>query len=489
VIKQAPSVARIALMAAFTLSCFAALLYLWVSFGGSIPLAAKGYRVKVDFPEAVSLAQNADVRISGVPVGHVVSGTLGPGNTTAATIELKSRYAPLARDARAILRQKTLLGETYVELSPGTRRPGNYLADGGTLAQSQVSPTVQLDEIFRAFNPATRNAFQTWMQAQAGAGIGRGADLNAALGNLPDFTDKTTRLLEDLNAQQGAVRRLVSNTGVVFDAITQRQGALRNLISASNEVFRVTAQRNRELAAAFVALPTFERESSLTLDRLTRFSETTKPLVDQLQPVAQQLSPTLEQVRVLVPDLHELFARLGPLIDASRAGLPALQRFLADLRPLLGQVDPFLRNANPVFQFLGLYKRELTAFFANVVASTEAKSPPTNGHPALQYLRTENPLTPLALTFYPHIPGLARENAYQQPGAFDQLSTGLPVFDSRSCLNANPAPPTSSIPDGLVPLIQQYVFRSTDRNVPAPACKQQSPFAGGTQFPQLRASP
>jgi len=83
----------------------------------------------------------------------------------------------------------------------------------------------------------------------------------------------------------------------------------------------------------------------------------------------------------------------------------------------------------------------------------------------------------------------AGEHAYQQPGASDQLSTGLPVFDSRSCSNGNPAPPTSSIPDGLVPLIQQYVFRSTDRNVPAPACKQQSPFAGGTQFPQLRASP
>jgi hypothetical protein len=152
-------------------------------------------------------------------------------------------------------------------------------------------------------------------------------------------------------------------------------------------------------------------------------------------------------------------------------------------------VDPFLRNANPVFEFLGLYKRELTAFFANVVAATEATSPPRAGHPALNYLRTENPLSPLSLAFYPHIPGFARQNAYAQPGSFDQLATGLPVFDSQSCSNPNPAPPTSSIPDGVVPLIQAYVFRSTDRNVPAPPCKQQGPFAGGTQFPQLRASP
>jgi hypothetical protein len=348
---------------------------------------------------------------------------------------------------------------------------------------------VQLDEIFRAFNPSTRAAFQTWMQAQAGAGAGRGADLNAALGNLPDFTDKTTRLLEDLNAQQGAVSRLVSNTGVVFDAITQRQGALRNLISASNQVFRVTAQRNRELAAAFTALPTFERESSLTLDRLTQFSHATNPLVTQLQPVAQQFSPTLEQVRVLAPDLHALFARLGPLIDASRAGLPALSSFLGDLRPLLGQVDPFLRNANPVFEGLGFYKRELTAFFANVVGATMAKTPPAGGKPGLQYLRTENPLSPLSLAFYPHIPGFARQNAYQLPGAFDQLKTGLPVFDAQSCSNGNPAPPTSSIPDGIVQLIQQYVFRTTDRNVPTPPCRQQGLYPGGTQFPQLRASP
>lgn len=489
-IKQRPSNARIALMVAFTLSCIAALLYLWVSFGGSIPLAAKGYRVKVNFPEAVSLAQNADVRISGVPVGHVVSTKLGPGNTTTTTIELRSRYAPLPRDARAVLRQKTLLGETYVELAPGTRRPGNYVADGGTLAQSQVSPTVQLDEIFRAFDPKTRAAFETWMQAQAGAGIGRGPDLNAALGNLPDFTDKTTRLLVDLNAQSGAVRRLVSNTGVVFDAISQRRGALRNLISASNEVFRVTAQRNRELAAAFVALPTFEQESSATLERLTKFADDTNPLITQLQPVAQEFSPTMQQVLALAPDLHALFARLNPLIDASRDGLPALQRLLDDLKPLLGQVDPFLRNANPLFEFLGLYKRELTAFFANVVASTEAKTPPTKGNPALQYLRTENPLTPLGLAFYPHIPGFARQNAYAQPGSFDQLATGLPVFDATNCSNPNPAPPTSTIPDGLQELIRDLVFRSSTREgIPTPPCRQQGRFAGGTQFPQLRASP
>ena len=70
--KRAPSIAQIAVMVAFTLSCFGILLYVWRSFGGQIPLAPKQYRVVAGFHEATSLSDTAEVRISGVPVGRVV---------------------------------------------------------------------------------------------------------------------------------------------------------------------------------------------------------------------------------------------------------------------------------------------------------------------------------------------------------------------------------------------------------------------------------
>ena len=63
------------------------------------------------------------MRVAGVPVGKVRKVEVGDGtNRTVATVEIERRYAPLRSDARAILRQKTLLGETYVELTPGRRR-------------------------------------------------------------------------------------------------------------------------------------------------------------------------------------------------------------------------------------------------------------------------------------------------------------------------------------------------------------------------------
>ena len=100
-------------------------MFLWLNFGGSVPLQPQGYRVTVGFPEATQLAQEADVRISGVRVGRVKKKE--PNAQTGLTdteLEIEARYAPIPKDTRAILRQKSLLGETYVELSPGTRGAG-----------------------------------------------------------------------------------------------------------------------------------------------------------------------------------------------------------------------------------------------------------------------------------------------------------------------------------------------------------------------------
>jgi len=188
---------------AFALSCFDLLLFLWLAFGGPVPLQPKGYRIHTSFGEATQLSKEADVRISGVSVGKVKDIVTDPrSGRSDATIELETRYAPLPRDSRATLRQKTLLGETYGELTPGARASGT-IADNGDLPAARVAPTVELDEIFRAFDPKTRRDFQTWMQNMALASKGRGRDLNDALGNLSPFAQDTTELQKILNSLRG----------------------------------------------------------------------------------------------------------------------------------------------------------------------------------------------------------------------------------------------------------------------------------------------
>src|SRR5918998_6140561 len=129
--KQAPSVTRILVAAAFTLSCFGLLLFLWITFGGPIPLSPESYRFTAYFPEATRLATEADVRIGGVSVGKVKAIELAPPeyrvngkDVAAAEIELEPQFAPISTDARAILRQKTVVGETFVEITAG-HQPGS----------------------------------------------------------------------------------------------------------------------------------------------------------------------------------------------------------------------------------------------------------------------------------------------------------------------------------------------------------------------------
>ena len=507
--KQAPTIGRMLVMVGFALSCFGLLLFLWLAFGGPIPLKPKGYQVKVSFGEATQLAVEADVRVSGVPVGKVK--TVEPNQETGrsfATIQIEERFAPIAKDAKAILRQKTLLGETYVELTPGNPRRAGLLPEGATLPAGQVSDTVELDEIFRAFDPNTRRAFQTWMQEQSRALDGRARDISDALGNLEPFANDANEILTVLNSQEGAVSELVSNTGQVFDAISERRGQLQGLIRNSSTVFTTTAERDDELRELFTVLPTFNREARTTVDRLTKFSRDTDPLVTQLRPAAREFSPT--------------FRDLDPLITASERGLPALRRFLLDLRPALGEFDPLLKQLNPILNYLGSNRTELRAFFSNPPTATQATTPD-----GVHYLRTLNPMNPENLAVYPRRLGSNRPNPYMKPNGYLDIGRGgLKSYETRHCgrgnpvtapaeqlsdqlqavlpflqntvtqVTQNPLTPPPPNPDTLANNIINFLFVNAGRNLPAPPCVNQGPYTvregrittqgETTQYPHVR---
>jgi phospholipid/cholesterol/gamma-HCH transport system substrate-binding protein len=491
-IKQAPSVGRILTMVAFALSCFGILIFLWLSFGGSVPLQPEGYRVTVSFPEATQLAQEAEVRISGVKVGKVrkVEPNQDSGLTDA-VIELDSRYAPLAKNTQAMLRQKTLLGETYVELAPGSNSSGR-VADGGTLPSGQVADTVQLDEILRTFDPETRQRFSTWLDQQGFAARGNGEAISDALGNLTPFAENTDDVLKVLRVQSGATRRLIRNTGEVFSALSERQGQLRDLIRNSNRVWQVTADRDANLADTFRVLPTFLREGRTTTTRLSKFADDTNPLIDQLRPAARQLSPTLADLDKLSPDLRGLLQNFKPLVRVSKEGLPATSEALNNTRPFLGKVDNFLRDFTPIVDYLGLYKREIASFFANASAVTQAKE---GNSP--RYLRTQNPVNPEIMAAYPNRISTNRSNPYPAPGGAADLATYLKTFGSYLCTsNPVPAPPAANanLAQSLVDVLDYYAWGGKKNRGAAPPCTAQSPLGpktngGAGLFPRLQPLP
>jgi virulence factor Mce-like protein len=438
-----PTITRILIAIGFALSCFGLALFLWIAFGGPIPLKPEGYRITVPFKQATpQLAIESDVRISGVSVGKVKSIELSDKSDYAdAVIELDSQYAPIPDDTRAILRAKTLLGETYVELTPGSDKD-HTLPEGATLPPAQVANSVQLDEIFRTFNKPTREAFRGWMQSQAAALRGRGRQFGEALAELEPFSESANRALRILDTQQHAVRQLVHSGGTVFQALSERQGQLRGLIQNSDTVFSTTAQRNQDLAEAFRILPTFQRETRLTLDRLNTFAIDADPLIQQLRPSVRQLSPTLQAVGRSAPDLQRFFVGLRGTIAASHKGFPALRRLLTDdLTPLLarlgGTVDgrtPWLAEFNPIIKVAQKYKHEVTAFLGNIAAATNfGMSAEEEGGKFVKVLRTTSPLNPQSIAAFPQRLTMERANPYFKPLGYNNLKHGLESFRNTPC--------------------------------------------------------
>ena len=489
-VKQAPTVGRILVMSIFALSCFGLLLYLWSAFGGPVPLKPHGYRFHASFLEATQLAQEADVRISGVNVGKVKTIDLSDDGRTDAEIELNNQYAPIPQDSRAILRQKTLLGETYVELTPGSNTAPD-IPEGGKLETAQVAPTVELDEILRAFDKPTREAFQVWQQ-DLGKGIeGQGAGFSEFLGVLPAFAEDTNKVVKILNSQERAVREGIKNTGVVFDALTERGDQLSQWIDNSNELLRTTARRDDSIRALFRAFPTFIDESSTTLRALGAYAENTEPLLRQLMPAGKQLSSFLIQASAISDNFNQFFIGLNRVIPASVKGLPASSRFLDDTRNLFAQLDPFLRNFNPFFEYLAMFKREIAAMLANDTAVTQATD--QIGQDRVHYLRLTSPVNPEALATYPQRQGWHRGNPYFKPDTYNQIKGGLPVFDPDLCFtNGFPTlgPSTATMPEELRNRILLFALNSG--NTVAPPCRKQSPFSFGgrtTDYPQVTPTP
>jgi phospholipid/cholesterol/gamma-HCH transport system substrate-binding protein len=428
---SSPSFSRIVVMVVFALSCFGLLLFLWLSFGGPIPLKPKGYRVQVSFPEATTLGTEADVRVAGVSVGKVRAKELDPrSNRTLGTLEIDRKFAPLKADTKATLRQKSLLGETFVELTPGSSE--RTIPENGRLPDASVKESVQLDEIFQALDPHTRAQFRTWQQDLAEGITGRGQDFNDAIGTLPGFAHDGADILEVLDQQQGAVTRLVKNTGVTFGALTENEQQLANLITSAGQVFDATASQQDNLAETIRILPTFLDESKATVQRLRSFSANAQPLIEDLQPVARDLQPTLRDVHALAPDLRSFFKNLEPLIKASKTGLPAGSEVIRGLKPTLAELTPFLQQINPILQYFETSQFQVTDFLTNGAAALADTEPSTSGGVG-HYLRQFGPLGAESLAVYRERLDTNRGNSYPAPLALFGDLEGKGIWPNYDC--------------------------------------------------------
>src|SRR5437763_4323356 len=126
----------------------------------------KRYRFTAVVPTALQLTENADVKEHGVNVGKVTA-ISNRGVTAVIEMAINPDRGPMRRDARVQVRAKTLVGENYVDVDPGTP-DSPALPNGGELPMTQSRSSVQLDDILSTFIVARRARLRRLLSGLAG---------------------------------------------------------------------------------------------------------------------------------------------------------------------------------------------------------------------------------------------------------------------------------------------------------------------------------
>jgi phospholipid/cholesterol/gamma-HCH transport system substrate-binding protein len=122
-----------------------ALAYLSIKLGRVSLFGSRGYLVSADFPTSSGLKVGANVEIAGVPVGSVESIRLK--DDQAHVVLRMQPQIKLTEDAIVAIKTKGLIGERYVNISPGGSE--RVVPPNGQLRE--VQPPVDLEELLSKY--------------------------------------------------------------------------------------------------------------------------------------------------------------------------------------------------------------------------------------------------------------------------------------------------------------------------------------------------
>lgn len=128
----------------FMLVGIASLAYLSINFG-KLELGAKGYDVTAEFSNLGGLKEGAQVEIAGVQVGRVKS--LSLKDYRAEVILTINHSLKLQEDSILSIKTKGLLGEKFLDISPGGS--DEFIPPGGRIRETQ--PPLDLEEALSKF--------------------------------------------------------------------------------------------------------------------------------------------------------------------------------------------------------------------------------------------------------------------------------------------------------------------------------------------------
>jgi phospholipid/cholesterol/gamma-HCH transport system substrate-binding protein len=299
------------------------------------------YKVKAEFStaQAVVPGQGQTVDIAGVQVGEISKVELKDG-VAVVSMNIRTKYKPIYRDASMLLRPKTGLKDMIVEMDPGTKSAG-ALPEGGTIPIQNTTPDVNLDEVLSSLDKDTRTYLQILVNSggEAFGNKGYSAELRETFKRFEPTNRDLAKITGLLSKRRDNLKRVIHNFRLLTQEVGTRDTQLASLVGTANANFKALASQDANIRESLRLLPptlTTARTSLLKADALAK---ELGPTLQALRPAARALGPALSQTR---PFLRTT----TPVIENQ------LRPFARDVRPTVRQLRVVGENLKPLIPHL-----------------------------------------------------------------------------------------------------------------------------------------
>lgn len=301
-----------------------------------------GHRVVVAAREARYMRPGLEVRIAGNRVGAVESAKATRQGTARVELHIDDDAWPLPAGTTAAFRWAGTIAFTnrYVELTL-PRSDGAMLPDGGTITGADVTPTVELDQIARVFDDATRQDLRRLLSNGSRALQNARPDLPRALEAAPPALEQARAVMDELGADREALGTLVRAADGLVHAIDSSAPGTRQLLSDGATTMRAVASRTAQLEQTLRELPP---TLGTARETLARANGTLRALDGTLR----QLDPGVVQVRRISRPLTNVLRTAENVVPQARSTLASLRRATSDLDPLLDRTPALLDRLTSV---------------------------------------------------------------------------------------------------------------------------------------------
>jgi phospholipid/cholesterol/gamma-HCH transport system substrate-binding protein len=348
-------------------------IFLWFLQGTAtrVPLLeSRGYVSIVKIRDVDNLVPASKIRMAGVVIGEVRTvKQLSDGVLVDFAIDLKG-VAPLHQGVKVTVGNKSLIGDTYLDVVDGT---GPAYPDGATLPDSAAVLSTQLDDVIRDLNPPTRVALGSMIRSVGAATQGTQANVNLTATGLGGLGGQGRTALDALVAQTSDLRALGRNAETLMRALDTQQGQIATLVYNAQQITNAVAGQHESLESSMRLLPSVLRTAQTASGKISELSGNLAPVAAGLREASPELNTAMVRLRPTTKDLRDLLPALSGTLDRLPDTLDKIDTLRSDVGDMAPDAVDILRDADPMARYAEPYGPDLAAFFANFNAVFKGK--------------------------------------------------------------------------------------------------------------------